>query len=149
MSRREDDGSVLILILGLVVLAALFITVVIDVSTLYLERRSLISAADGAALAGAQAVDRATIYQEGLPDSGPLPLDADAAAVAAREYLVAHGIHQQFPNLTVTIDTTGTTVDVRLSARVELPVTNAVTPSARDGVTVAASAIARTPIVPN
>jgi uncharacterized membrane protein len=140
---------VLILILGLVVLAALFVTVVIDVSTLYLERRSLIAAADGAALAGAQAVDRAVIYQQGLPHSGPLPLDADAAVVAAREYLVAHGVQQEFPNLTVIVDTTETTVEVQLSARIELPVTNGVTPGARNGVTVATSAMARTPVIPN
>jgi len=149
MSRRTDDGSVLILILGLVVLAALFVTVVIDVSTLYLERRTLIAAADGAALAGAQAVDRATIYENGLPSSGPLPLEADAAAVAAREYLVAHGIERDFPRLTVTIDTTETTIQVQLRAQVALPVTNGVTPGASDGVTVAASATARTPVIPN
>lgn len=148
MKDSDENGSVLILILGLVVVAALFVTVVIDVSTLYLERRSLIAAADGAALAGAQAVDRATIYKEGLTNAGPLPLDQEGAAAAAREYLVEQGLQQQFPDLNVAITTTATTIDVRLSARVQLPVTNGVTPGAGAGVLVAASAAARTPVLP-
>ena len=60
---RQDEGTVLLLIIGLVVVAALLIAVVTDVSALYLERRDLISAADGAALAGAQSVDEETIYR--------------------------------------------------------------------------------------
>ena len=144
---RRDEGSVLLLILGLVVLAALFITVVIDVSSLYLERRSLIAAADGAALAGAQAIDREAVYATGLPTSGPVPLDQEGAAVAAHNYIADVGLMSDYPNLLVRITTTATTIEVRLSAVVALPVVNGVTPGAQDGVTVDAVATARTPVI--
>ena len=133
MKRKSDEGSVLLLILGLVVVAALFVTVVIDVSTLYLQRRSLMAGADGAALAGAQAIDKSTIYREGLPVGGPLPLDSSATAAAVRTYIENSGLRQEFSNLQVDVATEGTTVTVSLSARVQLPVTNGVTPGAFDG----------------
>ena len=89
--RHDDEGTVLVLILGLVSVVALLAAVVTDVSALYLQRRDLVSAADGAALAGAQAVDEATLYTEGLPASGPLPLDEEAARAVVHEYLADAG----------------------------------------------------------
>ena len=148
MNRKSEEGSVLLLILGLVVVAALFVTVVIDVSTLYLQRRSLMAGADGAALAGAQAIDKSTIYREGLPVEGPLPLDNAAAAAAVHSYIENSGLRHEFSNLQVEVETDGATVTVFLSARVQLPVTNGVTPGAFDGVDVDASAAARTPVMP-
>ena len=38
-------------------------------------RRELVAAVDGAALAGAQAVDEESVYRDGLPASGPVPLN--------------------------------------------------------------------------
>jgi Putative Flp pilus-assembly TadE/G-like len=145
--RVTDEGSVLLLIMGLVVLAALFITVVMDVSALFLDRRDLIAAADGAALAGAQAVDAEALYVKGLPASGPLILDEDRARAAAEDYLIENGFFERYAGFAVQVQTTSTSVRVSLQALVQLPVTNAVTPGQGDGVQVRASATARSAVI--
>ncbi len=145
--EREEEGSVLLLILGLVVLAALFVTVVMDVSALFLDRRDLIAAADGAALAGAQAVDKEAIYTGGLPEYGALSLDQNGARAAVQSYLLEDGFFDKYRDFNVEIQTTSTTVRVQIRAVVELPVSNTVTPGSDDGVTVRASATARSAVV--
>jgi len=139
-----DDGTVLLLIVGLVTLAALLVSVVTDASALYLERRRLVSAADGAALAGAQKVNESRVYTEGLPATGPVPLDPNAAELAAREYLEASGIALS----DVSVHATPTTVSVRVWSRYRLPVASTVTAGGAGSATVSASATARTAIVP-
>jgi uncharacterized membrane protein len=143
---RGDEGTVLLLILGLVVMAALLISVVTDVSALYLQRRDLISAADGAALAGAQSVDEASVYQQGLPASGPVPLDEAAAERAALDYLTSAGILE--PGLDVRVSTTSTTVSVSLGVQMELPVASTVTAGHGGTAPVSATATARTAVIP-
>ena len=105
----EDDGTVLLLIIGLVTIAALLVAVVTDVSALYLERRELVAAVDGAALAGAQAVDEESVYRDGLPASGPVPLNVAAAEQAARDYLADAGVLGPRTDVTVTASTTMST----------------------------------------
>jgi len=143
---RGDEGTVLLLILGLVVVAALLISVVTDVSALYLQRRDLISAADGAALAGAQSVDEALVYQQGLPASGPVPLDEAAAERAALDYLTGAGILE--PGLDVRVTTTSTTVSVSLGVYMKLPVASTVTAGHSGTAPVSATATARTAVIP-
>ena len=53
----EDEGQLILLVLAYTVIAALLITVVVDVSKAYLYRRSLVAAADGAALSAANQPD--------------------------------------------------------------------------------------------
>jgi len=137
---------VLLLIIGLVVVAALLVAVVTDVSALYLERRELVAAADGAALAGAQAVDEESVYQNGLPSSGPVPLDQVAAERAVREYLADAGLVTG--EFEVSISTSATTVSVGLATRLQLPVASAVTAGASGSAEVSASATARTAVIP-
>jgi uncharacterized membrane protein len=143
---RGDDGTVLLLIIGLATIAALLVAVVTDVSALYLERRELIAAVDGAALAGAQAVDEESIYRDGLPPSGPVPLDADAAEQAARDYLADAGVLSSKTDVTVTASTT--TVTVALTSRFDLPVASTVTAGSSGTTPVFASATARTAVIP-
>ncbi|WP_462203649.1 pilus assembly protein TadG-related protein [Frankia sp. CcWB3] len=52
----------LVLTLGYLMVAAMLVVVVTDVSAIYLARRSVASAADGAALAAAQRIDENAIY---------------------------------------------------------------------------------------
>lgn len=144
-TRRGDDGTVLLLIVGLVVVVGLLVAVVTDVTALYLVRRDLISAADGAALAGAQAVDEATIYTEGLPSTGPLPLDEDAARGAVHAYLADAGLAGR--DIQVEITTTPTTVSVSLATGYDLPVANTVTLGVSGSAEVSASATARTAVL--
>lgn len=142
----RDEGTVLLLIIGLVVVAAVLVSVVTDVSALYLERRELIAAADGAALAGAQAVDEESIYRDGLPASGPVPLDQAAAEQAVRDYLAVAGLLTT--DLEVTISTSTTTVSVVLATRMRLPMASTVTAGTTGTATVSASATARTAVIP-
>ena len=55
-TMRQDEGSILVLSLGFIVVCILAVAVVVDASAMFLERRSLQARADSAALAGAQAV---------------------------------------------------------------------------------------------
>ena len=146
MSRRNDDGTVMLLVLGLVVLAGLFVVVVVDASALFMARRDLLAAADGAALAGAQAVDEAAVYREGV--HGSLPLDPRRVQLAVDDYLRLSGVSGSVDELRVDVTTDGTTVRVELLAVVQLPVVNGVTPGAAAGVSVAASASARSAVLP-
>lgn len=66
MSRRgRDDGSILVLSLGFIVICILALAVVVDASTVFLARRALQAQADAAALAGAQSVDLGAYYADG------------------------------------------------------------------------------------
>ncbi len=143
---RSDEGTVLLLIIGLVVVAGLLVAVVTDISALYLERRELIAAADGAALAGAQAVDEEAVYLNGLPASGPVPLDQAAAERAVRDYLADAGLLSS--RLRISISTSSTTVSVELATRLDLPVASTVTAGASGTAAVSASATARTAVIP-
>lgn len=141
-----DEGTVMLLILGLVVVAGLLIVLVIDVSALFLARRDLLAAADGAALAGAQAVDEAAVYRDGV--HGSLPLDQRRVDAAVDDYLRSSGVADDISDLQVQVTTDGTTVRVRLNGIARLPVVNSVTPGASDGVDVAASASAQSAVLP-
>ncbi len=66
--KVRDEGSAIVLILGLIVICLLALAVVVDVSTVYLARRSLQAQADAAALAGAQAIDLDHYYAHGASD---------------------------------------------------------------------------------
>jgi hypothetical protein len=73
---------VAVMLLGLIALAAL----VVDGGVLFAARRDLQGMADGAARAGAMAVD-----EELLRETGAVRLDAAAARAAARLYLETAG----------------------------------------------------------
>lgn len=62
---RQDDGSILVLGLGFIVICILAVAIVVDASAMFLARRSLQARADSAALAGAQAVDLTAYYARG------------------------------------------------------------------------------------
>jgi uncharacterized membrane protein len=135
---RRDDGSVLPLVIGVVVIVVSLVTVVTDVSVLWLQRRALQATVDGAALAGAQAVDLPTVYAGGA--HGDLLLDPRPARSAVRAYVRA--VPTSLTGLRVTtIDVASTTVTVRAQAVATLPFLASLTGR---GVTVVAQASART-----
>ena len=143
---HDDEGTVLLLILGLVVLLVLLVTVVVDVTSLFLARKDLLAEADGAALAGAQAVDQERLYRQGI-GTGPLPLDPAAAERAACAYLADTAAGDGLTGLRVVVEATTMSVTVRLDAVVRLPFASGVTAGAAGGVAVAASATAETAVV--
>jgi hypothetical protein len=66
-SRRPqgDDGTVLLLVLGLTGVLLVAVALVVNVSAVVLAKRGLASAADGAAVSAAQALDEQALYDEG------------------------------------------------------------------------------------
>ena len=142
MTRRRPDetGSVLPLVIGVVVLVVSLVTVVTDAGVLWLQRRSLQAAVDGAALAGAQAVDLPTVYAGGA--RGDLPLDPPAVRTAVRAYVAAVPSARRLLSLRVTsVRVSTATVTVRAQALARPPFLSWLTGS---GVTVVAEASART-----
>ena len=137
--RHDDRGSVLQLIIGSVVVMTLLVTVVTDVSVLWLARRSVQATVDGAALAGAQAVDLPTLYAEGA--DGDLALDSRDARAAVRAYVRALPSAQLPSGFRVSaVTATTTTVTVRAQATARLPFLSFLTGR---GVPVVAEATAR------
>src|SRR6266542_4296746 len=88
---REESGAVVpltaVMLLGLLAMAAL----VVDGGVLFAARRDLQGLADGAARAGAMAVDIET-----LRETERVRLDPEEAEKAARLYLAAAGFESTF-----------------------------------------------------
>lgn len=76
--RDHDRGTILILTLGYVMIAAMLALVVTDVSAVYLARRGLAAAADGAALAAATDISQQGVYT-GADTGTVLRLDSGVA----------------------------------------------------------------------
>jgi hypothetical protein len=89
------------MLLGLLALAAL----VIDGGLLFVERRDLQGLADGAARAGAMAVDEDVLRQ-----TGAVRLDPAAAQVAAERYLETTGVDG---SVQIDADALSVTVDLQ------------------------------------
>lgn len=64
-ARGREQGSILLLTLGFVVLALLLVLTVVDASVVFLTRRDLAAAADSLALAAAQQADLPALYAQG------------------------------------------------------------------------------------
>ena len=120
MRRRDDEGTVLVLLLGFTAILLLMVAVVVNVSSVILAKRGLASATDGAAVSAAQALDLPGLYSGGLGrDAIPLSEGEASARVAAYEAQVAGG--QPGIRLGVEITEDGTTAIVRGIRMVELP----------------------------
>ncbi|WP_448005149.1 pilus assembly protein TadG-related protein [Agromyces bauzanensis] len=80
-----DEGSTLLLTIFYCVLGLSIVLVVASVTTLYLERKRLLTLADGAALAGAEAWQLDAVRVDG--DRLAVELDDADVRAAAAEYL--------------------------------------------------------------
>ncbi|HET6966894.1 MAG TPA: pilus assembly protein TadG-related protein, partial [Ornithinibacter sp.] len=69
--RRDEEGSITPLILGLTVIAMLLIAGTVAVTSAHLSRMRMLDVADGAALSAANALDD-TAYGMGIGASVPL-----------------------------------------------------------------------------
>lgn len=140
-----DEGQLLLLVLAYAVIAALLVTVVVDVSKVYLDRRALVAAADGAALSAANQPDLAVVYAGGRES---LPLSLAGATTAVRRYADDAELALRFPGFRVQrVDTDGAVVTVELASRVPLPFVNVLTSRYAGGYPVRAVARARSPLV--
>ena len=137
----------MLLVLAYTVIAAVLITVVVDVSQAYLYRRSLLAAADAAALSAANQPDLGAVYAG--DDPAALPLSEGGARRAVEQYADDAELADRFRDFEiVTVDTNGAAVTVTLRAVVHLPLANLVTSRWGGGYPVVATANARSPLVP-
>jgi hypothetical protein len=131
LNRSQDEGSVLLLGVGMVVLAALFVAVLADVAVLRLARQDLLARADATALAAVQAVDVDALMRTGyVRHYGELvvPVDEQRARQAASVHLRSAAPHAgslQGVRLEAFAVQRGS-VSVDLSARVRPPFTQVV-----------------------
>lgn len=88
---RGDQGTVLLMMVGLAVVLLLMVAVVVDVSAVLLARRALSGAVDGAAVAAAQQPDIAVIRDGGLGERLPLDPAAVDDVVASYEQEAREG----------------------------------------------------------
>jgi len=143
MNRRESDqdGQLMVMILGYVLLALLVATVVIGISSVYLEHKRLLSLADGASLAAADSYTLGEVSTQGGSPSAVLN-PARVRNVAA-DFVARSPASQRFSNLAVTGATgtpDGSTAVVVLTAAVHPPVVNFLIP---DGIAIEATSTAR------
>jgi uncharacterized membrane protein len=130
--RRDDAGQTTLLIVGLAVVLLMAIAAVVDVTAAYLQRQALLTVADGAALAGADAgsADEEDLYGAGLGRDPRLEQRRAVAQAAVADFLRASGAHGDYPGLTfgVRIDPARDAVVVTLRAPLDLPLTVPGTP---------------------
>ncbi len=123
--RTRDDGergSIMVLTLGFIVICVLAVAVVVDASSVFLQRRSLQAAVDSAALAGAQAIDLDDYYARGAAQG--IRLDPVAVNTAVRDYLArTEGV--RFESVRIEAGE----VVVRARSRVRPPFSGWLTPS--------------------
>jgi uncharacterized membrane protein len=126
------------------VVAALLVTVVVAVSSVYLQRRALGAAADAAALTAANQPDLSALYQGTSGDR--LPLREATARRAVEQYVVDAGLGRRFHDLEVVdVAVDGATVTVTVRAVAPLPLVGWLTGPV-SGYPVAATASARSPL---
>ncbi len=116
----SDQGSVLILGIGLLGVCLLALVVIVDSGSAFLQRKNLYSIADAAALAGAQVIDLPSYYRQGATLA--THLDGQAAVVKARSYLKQPELLAEHPGLVVdSVSTDGVNLRVDLSIPVQVP----------------------------
>lgn len=147
-SRLSDDrGTVLLLIFVFAAIAALAVTVVVDASKYFLAQRALAAAADAAAAAAAQSVDQKALYTSASADA--LPLSDSSVARAATDYLDETGLASQFDQLTLDASAPDSqTAVIHLHAVVHLPFAGILGGKFAGGVSLDATAQARSPYRP-
>lgn len=129
MRRREavpdERGQATLLIVGFMLVLAMAIGMVVDVSAAYLQRQGLDTVADGAALRGADlGATGEEVYGGGVPQ-GRLDLTAAAVRDSIGAYLASSGAYAKYPGLSfsVGVDRAASTVTVHVTAPLDLPLT--------------------------
>jgi Flp pilus assembly protein TadG len=154
-----DQGQVMLLIVFFAVIVAGLITVVVDVSTVFLAQREMQSTADGAALAAVQQADLAALYTTDV--AGQLPMSVTetrsvAIAYASNTARIPHecsaASYQVVQSQTgggaerTGVQADGRTVRVELTCKVPLPFVALVASPFTDGVTIDEVAYARSAV---
>lgn len=116
MNRRED-GTITVMLVGFFIVVGLLAVVVINASAAFLQRQELNNAADGAALAAADALGQEGLYRTGVGEDAPI--DPRRAEAIVGEYLRATA--PEIDHWRVSTD--GDAVRVHLYRSMSLPLT--------------------------
>ena len=121
MSPAAEGGQATLFIIGIATTLLMAIATVVDASAAYLQRQSLDTLADGAALRGAD-LGAAGVYTEGLPEERLLQ-EAGEVRASVQDYLRLVGAFRRYPGLAVAVrvDPVARSVTVTLDAPVDLP----------------------------
>ncbi|WP_109508358.1 pilus assembly protein TadG-related protein [Nocardioides speluncae] len=118
---RDERGQTTPMIVGFFFILAILVAVVVDASAAYLQRQSLATLAEGAALSGANGgVTGASSYADGIGEQRA-DLDATAARAAVAQHLREAGAYERYPDLAYTVAVTEDGVVVRITAGLDLP----------------------------
>lgn len=117
--RRDDTGTILVLLLGFTAVLLLMVAVVINVSSVILAKRGLASTTDGAAVAAAQELDLSVLYASGL--GARIPLDPSRVGSRVEQYEAQVRRSQPGLDLRGEVAADGTTAIVRGVRMVRLP----------------------------
>jgi uncharacterized membrane protein len=131
----------MVLIIGYVLLALLVTTVVVGISSVYLEHKRLLSLADGASLAAADSFTLGDVGSDGGTPSAVL--GSERVRNVAGDFLSRNPAAQRFDRLEIATGTgspDASTAVVVLAAAVHPPVVNFLVP---DGIRIEASSTAR------
>ncbi|MCO4257431.1 pilus assembly protein TadG-related protein [Pseudarthrobacter cellobiosi] len=131
----------IVMIIGYALLALLVVTVVIGISSVYLEHKRLLSLADGASLAAADSYTLGEVGGEGGSPSAVL--GSGRVRSVAADFIARSPSSARFDELAVSAATgspDGSTAVVVLSAEVHPPVVNFLVP---DGIRIEAVSTAR------
>lgn len=122
MRRRDERGSTIPLLIGLAGVLLMGIALVINASSAYLQRQSLDTLADGAALRGAD-LGAAGAYADGGLAQVRLLQEKGAVEKVVVAYLSSIGADRDYPGLRVDayVNTADRSVTVELSAPLDLP----------------------------
>lgn len=122
MRRCDERGSSIPLLVGLAAVLLMGIALVINASSAYLQRQSLDTLADGAALRGAD-LGAAGAYAEGGLTQARLLQEEGAVEKVVADYLRSIGADKTYPGLQVTarVDVADRSVTVVLEAPLDLP----------------------------
>ncbi|GAA1964722.1 hypothetical protein GCM10009798_26180 [Nocardioides panacihumi] len=119
--RWTDRGSTIPLIVGFVAVLLVAVAVVVDATAAFLERQSLDTLADGAALQGADlGAQGLEVYAGGL-GGRRLTVSEQAARAAVAGYLTDTGAYRRYPGLRFEVTVGADRVVVRLRAPADLP----------------------------
>ncbi len=136
----------LLLVIGYGLVLAALTVVLVDVSAVFLARRSMAGTVDGAAVAAAQSLDEAMLYS--AADLDGVPLAQEDARAVVDQYLSDDGLADRVQSLDpADVVSDGRSVTVSVTATVRLPVLGVVAAGWADGVPMTVTARARTPFV--
>ena len=140
MNPRDESGSTLPLTMFFGSLCLLLVLLVVAATSLYVERKRLFTAADAAALAGAEAFELSDLQP--APDGSLRPRLASQNVTAAVVSYLRDDVKHDFESLRITEASTrdGTSATVTLTARWKPPVLALLVP---DGMPLSATSTSR------